>query len=169
MTETLIFDGYDAYLTLIETALTPSGFVVFDGPQATMPTDKKMVLVGVDEPRVGDGGMSLAVDAGTQEWESLGAYSRMETFTILSTMVVWTGDNDLAGCRAVAKAGINIIGVALRPAPYGSGDAMLGNVLNQNGGGTGWCGLAVTRLQQISDPAGVALHVQFALACNARI
>jgi len=163
MAQTLIFDAYNAYLTLVQTACPT--WTVFDGPQPVLPTDKQMILLGVDDPLTG--GMQLAVDAGQQDWESLGAGARMETFTILSTLVVWTGDNDLPGCRASAKTALTAIAAALRPAPGGTGDAMLGNVLNL--GGTGWCGIGVTRMSQIQEGAGVALHVQFALACTARL
>ena len=161
--QTLIFDAYEAYLALITTAVPT--FTVYDGPQPTLPTDQQMVLVGVADPLAT--GMVLAVDTGQQDWQSLGASERLETFLIWSTLVVWSGDNDLPGLRATAKTAIVAIAAALRPPPAGTGDAMLGNVLNE--GGNGWCGLAVTKVEQVQTVDGTALHVQFALACTAYI
>lgn len=162
---TLIFDAYTAYLAII-TAAVPD-FTVYDGPQPVMPSDKKMVLVGVSDAT--GGGPQRSVDVGAQDWESLGAAARMETFTINSTLIVWTGDKGFVDVRATAAAAINAIGAALRPPPHGTGDAMLGNTLNQGGTGTGWCGFVVGGFDQIQFSGGPTVQVQFHLACNARI
>jgi hypothetical protein len=87
----------------------------------------------------------------------------VETFLIRSVMVVWSGDTDLAAARAIASTNINAIAAALRPAPAGTGDAMLNNVLNANGV-TGWCGLSVGAVEQGQANTGCVLHVPFDLA-----
>jgi hypothetical protein len=165
VTDTLIFDAYTALLAIV-TAAVPD-FVVYDGPQPVLPTDLRMALVGCSDAL--GGGPQRSADQGVQEWESLGASSRMETFTINSTLIVWTGNNDLPGCRATLKTAVNAIGAALRPPPHGTGDGMLGNVLNQNGSGTGWCGFAVGDMTQIQLAPGPAVQVQFSVLCTARI
>lgn len=165
MTDSLIFDAYTALLGIVTTAL--ADFSVYDGPQAVLPTEKKMALVGCSDP-IG-GGPQRSVDQGTQEWESLGAYSRMETFTINSCLIVWTGNKEFSGPRDALKAAVNAIGAALRPPPHGTGDAMLGGVLNQAGTGTGWCGFAVGDMTQIALPGGPGVQVQFSVLCTARI
>lgn len=165
MTDTLIFDAYASHLAIV-TAAVPT-FTVYDGPQPVLPTEKRIALVGCSDP-IG-GGPQRSVDLGTQDWESLGAYSRMETFTINSCLIVWTGDNDLAGCRDLLKAAVTAIGAALRPPPHGTGDAMLGGVLNQGGAGTGWCGFAVGDMTQSQLKSGSAVQVQFSVLCTARI
>jgi hypothetical protein len=183
VSQSLIFDAYTAYLALHRVVLV--GWTVYDGPQPTFPTDQLMALVGCDDPLAG--GMVTAVDNGDQQWEALGESSRLETFTIYSTLVVWSGDADFPGLRALAQSGVDALGAALRPPPHGVGDVTLGGVLATGGGtfpgldsfpsmqqflsagGVGWCGLSVTRLQQVSSTEGTAVHVGTALSCTARV
>lgn len=165
MSETLIFAAYDAFLDLIRTALPD--LTVFDGPQAGYPDDESFIVYGTDDPIID--GPHTAVDAGVQDWESLGAQSRMETFAIWATLVNWSGDDDYTPLRAAANSQVRAIGQALRPPPHGTGDAMLNNTLNQAGNGVGWCGLTVTRMRQMNTNAGIAVHVPIMLACTGRL
>lgn len=165
--QTLVFDAYDAYLDLHKTtwADLADKDAIYDGPQPVIPTDPVYAIIGCDDPTI-DGFMT-SVDQGNQEWESLGASARMETFTIWSTLVAWTGDNNFPALRAEANTRITDLGVALSPPPRGTGDAMLNNVLNS--GGVGWCGLTIARFRVKADPDGFALHILYSLACTARI
>lgn len=171
---TRIFDAYTAYLALITTALPTlaAAGTVYDASPITIPTEQDFIVVGTDEVSFGQGRGSFlvtSVDSGTQDWIDLGAYSRDETFTIPSMYVAWTGDNNLADCRARAAAQIALIETALRPPPAGTGDGMLNGTLAFPNTRYGWCGISVTKLQQISDQDGTAVHVQFTLACRAGI
>lgn len=173
--QTLIFDALTAYLADITAALP--AIQVLDGPQVVFPTAQDYVIVGCDDPS--GTGMVSAVDNGTSEFTDLGAMTRRETFTIVSTYVAWTGATDtggLADCRARAQISINSIGTSLRPSPYGTGDAMLNATLNQVN--AGWCGLYVGKLTQIAEAGveledgtfsqpGMAVHVTFYLDCVA--
>jgi hypothetical protein len=166
---TRIFDAYTNYLALIATALptlTAAG-TVYDSSPVTIPTEQDFVVVGVQD--LVTEGLQTSVDAGQQDWIDLGAYDRDETFTIPSVYVAWTGDNDLAGCRARASAQISLIESALRPPPAGTGDGMLNGALAPPNTRYGWCGVSITRLQQVADQDGTAVHVQFVLACRAGI
>jgi hypothetical protein len=162
---TKIFDAYTAYLELIRTAVGDNA-TVYDGPQPVTPTDFDFIVVGADEVVVD--GMVTSVDAGQQDWIDLGAYSRDETFTIPSMYVSWAGSTDLAACRARAEAQIAAIESALRPSPAGTGDGMLNGALAA-GTRYGWCGVSITRLQQIQAAEGAATHTQFVLACRVGI
>lgn len=153
---TRFFAAYNAYLQVIRNALPE--VTVFDGPQPKLPTDKDLVVVGCADPLAD--GMSLAVDSGQQDWITLGPQRpRDETFVIYSTLIAWTGANDLSDCRVRADAGISAIETAVRA------DLTLSGALTN----PGWCGIAVTQMSHVLYNVGTALHVQFALACQARI
>lgn len=157
---TRIFAAYNAYLAVIKTALPDmdAAGAVFDGPQPKYATNIDFVVVGCADPLAD--GMVLAVDSGQQEWITLGPQRpRDETFVIYSTLITWTGDNDLPGCRARADAGLSAIEAGVRA------DLTLGGALTN----PGWCGIAVTQMGHTQYTSGTALHAQFALACRARI
>lgn len=153
---TRIFAAYNAYLAIIQTAL-PAGFQVLDGPQTGYP-DQDLVIVGCQDPMAGND--LIAVDTGAQNWITVGPpQHRDETFIIWATYVAWTGDNDFPSCRARADTNISLIETAVRA------DLTLGGALTN----PGWAGIAITQMKQVLAQRGVALHIQFALACRARI
>lgn len=165
MSQTLVYDAYEAYLAIIKAAV-PANVTVFDGPQPIWPTEASYVAVGVPDPM--QDGVQTAIDSGSQDWESLGAGSRQELFTIWSSLFVWSGDVTFPTLRATSKTILADIHAALRPPPAGTGDAMLNNTLNQGGNGTGWIlGLAVTRVQLLQDSNGAAVITQFPLISTA--
>lgn len=153
---TRIFAAYNAYLAVITAALPT--VTVFDGPQPKLPHDRDYIIVGCADP-ISDG-MVLAVDSGQQDWITLGPQRpRDEHFVIYSTLIAWTGANDLPDCRARADANISAIETAVRA------DLTLGGALTQ----PGWCGIAITQMSHTLYNVGTVLHAQFALACRARI
>jgi hypothetical protein len=155
---TRFFAAYNGLLTAVQTALP--AVKVYDGPQAAFPTDLDFVLVGVQDPL--STGMKLAVDTGATDWAGLMNYAgrpRDETFTIWSTMVDWTGDDDLPTCRSRAETQIAAIETQI------AADLTLGGALTQ----PGWARLYVNSLEQIADTGRWAIHTSFAVACRARI
>lgn len=170
---TQIFASYNALLAIVQAALPTLVGVgaVYDGPQPQLLTNTDAVFVGCDDPLVAS--TVLAIDAGRQEWQDLGAMTKRETFTILCSYVAWSGDNDLPGCRTRAAANIALIETALRPNPAGgasASDGMLGtNSANGPLAPTGWCSVSVVRAQVIANSAGPALHVLFQVDCTTQI
>lgn len=179
---TRIFAAYDAAFATVAAAV-PAGVTVLDGPQPVMPTDPRLVLFGVADPMTA--GMVTGVDMGVQDWADLGAYAKTEQFVISSTLIVWSGSTDLAPLRADAAAIIASIEDAVRLSHARTGDLMNGapalafgaeqfgaGPYDLNGGAlgpTGWANFEVTHLQQIQTSVGGAVHVGFAIACQAQI
>jgi hypothetical protein len=162
-----IWDAYTAYLAIHNTALPvlASAGAILDGWQPQIPTAKDFVIVGCDDPL--NDQLTVAIDNGTQDLFEIGNFIRDERFTIASTYVAWTGDNDFAGCRSRAQASISAIESAVRPtSTYGTGDGMLNNTLNTI---VGWCGIEINRVQQFQDEDGTAIHVLYTLSCYARV
>ena len=155
----VVFDAYTGFLTAVQTALPT--VTVYDGPQPVLPTDQDFILVGVSDPL--NEGPKLSVDNGVQSWAAMMSNANRpadETFDIFSTIITWTGANDLADCRSRAQAHYSAINTQVRS------DLTLGGKLS----GPGWVrGLSVVRMQQGSDTDGVSVHVLIQLGCYARV
>lgn len=154
---TRIFAAYTALLSAVQGAV-PSTVKVFDGPSAQLPTDMEFVVLGTDD--VTATGPSTAVDNGAQDWLDLGAQSKEETFAIHGAHVAWNGGTDFAPLRAQADTTLALIETALRAAQIQLGTAL---------GPTGWCSLAILRVQMIQTPEGATVVTPFAIACTTRI
>ena len=159
MTATVTFGAYTALVGICQTALTPLGVTVYDGPQVTMPSDLQMLIVGCEDPtQVGEG---VAFDAGIQTWESLGAYIRKEEFYIPCSYIAWNGDNDLVAARANAAAMLTALANATYASPAGTGTGQLGAALAP----TGWCWISVVRTSMQQTSSGASIHTQFNVNC----
>lgn len=154
---TRIFAAYTALLAAVQGAV-PATVKVFDGPSAQLPTDMEFVVLGTDD--VTTVGPSTAVDNGAQDWLDLGARSKEETFAIHGAHVAWNGGTDFAPLRAQADATLSLIEASLRTPQIQLGGSL---------GPTGWCGLAVLRVQLIQTDKGATVITPFAVACTTRI
>lgn len=165
MTSSRIFAAQNALLALAQTTFADTTVIVYDGPQPTVPTQKDYLVVGCDDVLGSD--MVQAVTSGAQEWLSISASQKNETFSILSTYVTWTGSNDFSILRANASTNIGLLEAALRP-PLG--DTRLGTPASPGPlGPPGWCNLAIRDTQVIADKDGTAMHVVLSVDCWTRI
>jgi hypothetical protein len=158
---TRFFAAYTGLLAAVKTALPALDAIgaIYDGPQAGIPTDPEFVLVGVPDPT--NDGPYRSIDGGQQDWAAILANNlrpRDESFIIFSTLIISSGDDDLADCRSRADTNISAIETQLR------NDLSLGGALNTQYL-KGWCGLTVQSVDQFRD----AVHVLFSVACRTRI
>lgn len=171
MSTSRIFSSLNALLGVVQDAFSTTSVVVYDGPQPTIPSDQDFWIVGCDN--VLSEGMIQAVTNGTQDWISSGANDpdKQEAFTLLSTYVTWTGDNDFPTLRSNAAANIGLVEAAIRlNIGPDDPDGMLGTHTAPGPlAPTGTCNLSIRDVQIVSDPNGTAMHVVVGIDCWTRI
>lgn len=147
-------------------AAVPSSVTVLLGPQPVTPgATGDVVLIGVDDPA--SNGPALAIE-GEQEFVLVGN-TRKETFTIYSTYVAWSGDQDIPGCLSRADANLGLVENALRTNGVGGGMSLNGALYGVGNNTMGYCGMGISKVSLVSDDTGTAVHMQFVVACNAQI
>lgn len=153
-----IVPAINGLLTIAQTTLDVP---VLDGPTAKIPTAKDFLVIGCQD--LDGSGMSVAAE-GAQDWAALGARDKDELFAIHNVYVAWAGNSGaLSDCRTRAWTNLGLLEIALRDIPSGN--------FNLNGALTnpGWCAISINRILAIQSTAGPGIHVQFDVACRARI
>lgn len=159
MSTSSIAAAIDYLVTACTTAVGASAHV-FDGPP---PGDTELVL----DDRIWIGysplGPDLPAAAGDQQFATLGARTRDETYSLVCAVEHFGGDTAMRPLRDGALALLATVETQLRGTGGNPGDCTLGgNVLfAQIAGGI--------EVHQAQTPAGASVLVQFHVSCRARL
>lgn len=150
----------DGLLALVQaeagTGGTLEGWLVHDGPMPTMPSAKKVLVIGGTP----DGG-EPAVD-GSQEWATMPGRERNESFSIVCTSLAWSGSTEIKPLRDAAFAGVAAVEQLLRPGITGS-DVTLG-------GSVRFAGVSgPTLYDPMQTSRGAIVRVFFQIECRERL
>ncbi|MEU6490390.1 hypothetical protein ABZ890_08350 [Streptomyces sp. NPDC046984] len=145
----------DAFLAILRAAPNLSEVDIVDGPPVTDLTIAKRIHVGWQP------GESMAVPL-TQDFNSAGARTRDEDFTINGYAEAWAGDTDMQARRTEVFALLGEVEIALRA----TNEAPNAPTLN---GTVLWAHLTAGDLTQAQTTDGSMAGVAFAVTCRSRI
>lgn len=144
----------DALLTILQASSALSGATIVDGPPTTNLSDLDHVFVGY-QPNA-EASVQLA-----QDFNSAGARTRDEDFTIACYAESRSGDTDMQARRSRAFALVAAVEEALRATDAApTAPTLSGTVL--------WAHLTTGNLLQ-GQSAGAQAGVEFTVSCRARI
>lgn len=144
-----------ALLAILRAEAGLEGVDVIDGPPVDDVATSDFLAVGWS------GGEGQAVEA-MQDFNSAGARTRDEEFTISSVIDVWSGDDGFAVVRERAFAILGVVEQTIRA----TGTAPGAPTLN---GAVLWAHLTRTQLRQYFTDQGARVALGFSVSCHARI
>lgn len=144
-----------ALLAILNASTGLDGVVVSDGPPTTDIATEDFLAVGWSGTE--DQGADLV-----QEFNSAGARTRDEQFTIACVIDVWSGDDGFAVVRARAFQILGVVEQAIRASGLNPAAPTLnGTVL--------WAEMARAQLRQYFTDQGARVALGFTVSCHARI
>lgn len=144
-----------ALLTILRAAPALAETQIADGPPIEDQADTELVAIGWTHED------ALSAEA-AQDFNSAGARTRDEDFSIACWIDVWNGDDDITVCRTRAYELLGIIESAIRA----SGSNPTAPTLN---GAVLWAHLTRHALHQRDTDQGMKAGIAFAVTCRARI
>lgn len=148
------------YLVQAATKALGTGVQVMDGPPIT-----GTELTASDRLWIGYSPLApdLPAATGDQQFATLGARSRDETYAVLCAIEQWSGDPTMQALRDGAFALLATVETLLRGTGGNPGDTTLGGAVlySQIAGGI--------EVMPTEDTTGAGLGIQFHIQCRARL
>lgn len=145
----------DALLTILRAAPALADVQVSDGPPIEDQSAAELVAIGWTHED------ALSAEA-AQDFNSAGARTRDEDFSIAGWIDAWNGDDDITVCRDRAYELLAVIETAIRA----SGANPTAPTLN---GAVLWAHLTRHALHQRDTDQGMKAGIAFTISCRARI